>query len=256
MPRPLTAEDLAVLVPAVACAFFLDVDGTLLEIAPRPEDVFADETLRDMLAGLTVACDGALALVSGRRIEDVDRIFAPSRLVIAGLHGAELRFPDGTRVAARSTAMDCVRSKVQAFVSAHEGARLEDKGATLAVHYRQRPALEAEVLTFLRHVAEEGLEVQPGKMVAELKESRHDKGKAIETLLAVPPFRGRTPVFVGDDLTDEAGFGFVNKCEGLSVRVGSPDVESRARFSVSAPAELRRALASLANAGSGLPRGR
>jgi trehalose 6-phosphate phosphatase len=240
-PQPLTAGGLAAEASS-ACAFFLDVDGTLLEIEPRPEDVVADEPLRQSLRRLELECGGALALVSGRRIDDVDRIFAPLNFTAAGLHGAELRFSDGKRVTATSAVMDAVRPKLRAFVSRLEGAWLEDKGATLAVHYRQRPELEGEVLAFLRPLARDGLAVQAGKLVAELKEGRHDKGKAIEAFLAVPPFAGRKPVFVGDDLTDESGFAVVNACGGFSVRVGACDIPTQARFCLRDPAELRRGL--------------
>jgi trehalose 6-phosphate phosphatase len=245
-PQPVSPAELAELVSAPSSALFLDVDGTLLEIEPRPEDVVADETLCAILHRLEVSLAGALALVSGRRIDDIDRIFAPMHCVAAGLHGAELRLPDGTRVEAPSTIMDALRPKLRAFVTAREGARLEDKGATLAVHYRQKPELEAEVLAFLRPLAQGGLAVQKGKMVAELKEARHDKGKAIEAFLALPPFAGRRPVFIGDDLTDESGFGLVNTQGGLSIRVGPSDVATDAHYCVKDPAELRFALAQLA----------
>lgn len=244
-PEFLSAEGFAAFVPVPGSAFFLDVDGTLLEIEPRPEDVVADEALLAVLARLEAAAGGALALVSGRRLDDIDRIFAPLHFAAAGLHGAELRFPDGARVTATSAIMDAVRPKLRGFVAQREGAWLEDKGATLAIHYRQRPELEADVLTFLRPLARDGLAVQEGKMVAELKESRHDKGKAIEKLLAVAPFAARRPVFVGDDLTDESGFVVVNAQGGMSIRVGPGDVPTRARYCMNDPAELRRALALL-----------
>jgi trehalose 6-phosphate phosphatase len=198
--------DLAKIAPLSSCAYFLDADGTLLDIMPRPEDVVADAGLRTLLAGLVGAARGALALISGRTIEDIDRIFAPLVLPVSGLHGAEIRFLDGSRGSSPSGgAMDGVRRPLAGFVAAHPGLRLEDKGAALAVHFRQTPELAHEVLEFLVALAQQsGLAVQEGKMVAELKQAHHDKGKGIATLLARPPFLGRKPIFIGDDLTDES----------------------------------------------------
>ncbi len=233
--------DLARIAPLSSCAYFLDADGTLLDIMPRPEDVVANEGLRNLLTGLAGAARGALGLVSGRSIEDIDRIFAPLILPASGLHGAEIRFPDrprGTR--ASGGAMDSVRQPLAGFVAAHPGLRLEDKGAALAVHFRQTPDLGHEVLEFLGLLAQQtGLAVQEGKMVAELKEPRHDKGKGIAALLARPPFLGRKPVFIGDDLTDESGFLFVNAQGGVSVRVGPAGQATEARYRLPDPASVR-----------------
>jgi trehalose 6-phosphate phosphatase len=236
--------DLARIAPISSCAYFLDADGTLLDIMPRPEDVVTDETLRTLLAALALAARGALALVSGRAIEDVDRIFAPLFLPAAGLHGAEIRFPDASRsISPNDGAMDCVRPPVAHFIAAHPGLRLEDKGAALAVHFRQTPELADDVLEFLKSLAKKnGLAVQEGKMVAELKQARYDKGKAIAALLARPPFLGRKPVFIGDDLTDESGFSFVNAHGGVSVRVGPAGIASNAQYRLRNPASVRAEL--------------
>jgi trehalose 6-phosphate phosphatase len=235
--------DLARIAPLSSCAYFLDADGTLLDIMPRPEDVVADETLRALLAGLSGAARGALALVSGRAISDIDRIFAPLVFPVSGLHGAEIRFPDGSRISPSNGAMDGVRPPLAVFMAAHPGLRLEDKGAALAIHFRQTPELADEVLEFLARLAREnGIAVQEGKMVAELKEARHDKGNGIAALLARPPFSGRKPVFIGDDLTDESGFLFVNRQGGVSVRVGSAGIASHARYRLRDQASVRSEL--------------
>jgi trehalose 6-phosphate phosphatase len=236
--------DLARIAPLSSCAYFLDADGTLLDIMPRPEDVVADATLRTLLAGLAGAARGALALVSGRAIGDIDRIFAPLIFPAAGLHGAEIRFPDRSRGGSPNDgAMDCVRRPLADFVLTHPGLRLEDKGAALAVHFRQTPELAGDVLEFLKSLAQtNGLAMQEGKMVAELKEPHHDKGKGIATLLASPPFLGRKPVFIGDDLTDESGFSFVNAQGGVSVRVGPAGITSDARYRLPNPASVRAEL--------------
>jgi trehalose 6-phosphate phosphatase len=234
---------LARIAPLSSCAYFLDADGTLLDIMPRPEDVVADAILRTLLAELAGAARGALALVSGRTIEDIDRIFAPLIFPVAGLHGAEIRFPDRSRGYPPHGAMDGVRPPLVGFIAAHPGLRLEDKGAALAVHFRQTPDLAHEVLKFLGALAQQsGLAVQEGKMVAELKQARHDKGKGIAALLANPPFSGRKAVFIGDDLTDESGFQFVNAQRGVSVRVGPSGTLSDANYRLRDPASVRAEL--------------
>ncbi|WP_174511492.1 trehalose-phosphatase [Methylocella tundrae] len=245
-PRSLLSGELARLAPPRTSAYFLDVDGTLLEIRPRPEDVAADAFLRTLLQDVAGRAGAALALVSGRKIDDLDRIFEPLVLPAAGLHGAEIRFVDGSRIFAHSGVMDAARPKLRAFAELHPGLRLEDKGATLALHFRQRPELADEVLTMLESVADSpGLAVQPGKMVAELKQSDHTKATAVEALLASAPFAGRTPVFIGDDLTDESGFVFVNARGGISIRVGAARTMTAAQFRVGEPAELRAELEAL-----------
>ena len=245
-PRALRPGELARHAPLSASAYFLDVDGTLLEIKPRPEDVIADAPLRIRLTRLAEAAGGALGLVSGRKICDLDRIFAPLMFPAAGLHGAEIRHADGSRLVASNSAMDAVRQPLADFAASHPGLRLEDKGAALAVHFRQAPELADEVLRFAGALAEKnGLFVQPGKMVAELKDAHHDKGRGIAALLARAPFAGRTPVFIGDDLTDERGFSFVNTKGGISVRAGPAGTATQARYLLRDPAEVRAELGRL-----------
>jgi trehalose 6-phosphate phosphatase len=243
-PIPIKPGDLARIAPISSCAYFLDVDGTLLDLMPRPEDVVADETLRTLLTGLVGAAGGALSLVSGRAIADIDRIFAPLIFPVASLHGAEIRFPDKSRSGSSDDgAMDGIRKPLADFIAAHPGLRLEDKGAALAVHFRQTPELAHEVLEFVGALAQQsGLAVQEGKMVAELKQSHHDKGKGIAALLARPLFLGRKPVFIGDDLTDESGFSFVNAHGGVSVRVGPAGTATNARYRLRNPASVRAEL--------------
>jgi trehalose 6-phosphate phosphatase len=235
--------DLARIAPLSSCAYFLDADGTLLDIMPRPEVVVVDETLRTLVAELAGAAHGAFAFVSGRTIEDIDRIFAPLIFPVSGLHGAEIRFPDGSRSSPPDDAMDGVRQPLADFMAAHPGLRLEDKGAALAIHFRQTPELAHEVSEVLGALAQQsGLAVQEGKMVAELKQAHHDKGNGIAALLARPPFAGRKPVFIGDDLTDESGFRFVNAQGGVSVRVGPAGIASDAHYRLPDPASVRAEL--------------
>ena len=197
-----------------------------------------------VLVGIAGAAGGALGLVSGRAINDIDRIFAPLIFPAAGLHGAEIRFRDTSRnISPNDGAMDCVRQPLADFMAAHPGLRLEDKGAAVAVHFRQRPELAHEVFEFLGALAQQsGLAVEEGKMVAELKQAHHDKGKGIAALLANPPFLGRKPVFIGDDLTDESGFLFVNAQGGVSVRVGPAEDATKAFYRLPDPASVRAEL--------------
>lgn len=228
------------------CAFFFDVDGTLLELAPRPQDVVSDEKLRWLLTQVVARAQGAVALVSGRSLSDLDRIFAPLILPAAGLHGAEIRYPDGSVRAAPAHLMDDARRDVGRFVASHSGLHLEDKGATLAVHFRRRPDLGREVLQFLStFTPSDEIAVQEGKLVVELRSALFDKGTGIASLLERTPFSGRAPIFFGDDLTDEAGFAYVNQFEGVSVRIGSPETLTEAHFRLPDAAALRVWLAGL-----------
>lgn len=229
--------------PLGETAFFFDVDGTLLDIVAEPTEAIADRGLVDLMSRLIRRTNGTVALVSGRTLADLDRIFAPLELPAAALHGGEIRFPDGTRVTAPPELMDPVRLPVYRFVAANPGLMLEDKGATLAVHFRRRPELAAAVVAFLNDLgADDGVAVQEGKFVAELKPMQFGKGAAIAALMEHPPFRGKRPVFYGDDLTDESGFAFVQSHGGLAVRIDGSDAPTVARARLADPAELRRHL--------------
>ena len=224
-------------------ALFFDVDGTLLEIQPEPDDVVCDAELRALLEGLLTHCQGALALISGRSLDGIDRIFSPLKLTAVGLHGAEMRDAAGNVRRADPHIMDHARAAVRDFVETHDGLVLEDKGATLAVHYRKRPDLGAQALAFLlRFSPGDDLAVQEGKFVVELKPARYDKGSAIATLMRTPPFEGRTPVFFGDDLTDETGFAAINRIGGVSVRIGDAHVRTHAQYTLPDCASLRATL--------------
>ncbi len=236
----------ALSISAAEVAVFLDVDGTLLGFRSQPGDVVADPDLLALLGTLGAAVGGALALVSGRMIADLDRIVAPLVLPAAGVHGADIRFADGRRAAMGATAMDPVREAVEAFVAARAGLLLEDKGATLALHYRHAPERESEIREFVRGLRDRsGTAVQEGKLVTELKPVGCDKGTAILSLMASEPFRGRRPLFIGDDLTDEHGFAAVNGVDGLSVKVGPADVDTAATYRVDDPRGVRTLLAAI-----------
>jgi len=196
-----------------------------------------------LVTGLYSACGGALALISGRSIEGIDKLFYPLRLPAAGQHGIERRDAKGRvhRHPFPEEAMRRAAEDIRAFAGKHEGLLVEDKGASLALHYRLAPQLGAAVHAVMHKAAQhlgEGVEVQGGKMVAELKPSGRDKGIAIEEFMQEPPFRGRLPVFLGDDLTDEDAFHVVNRLGGHSVKIGAG--VTSARWRVRDAAAVRR----------------
>jgi trehalose 6-phosphate phosphatase len=178
------------------------------------------------LADLHEATGGALALVSGRSLEQLDHLFSPLCLSAAGLHGLERRnFCSGVvRVEPDPEVFAPARVKLERFARDHQGVLLEDKGLTLALHYRNAPQDEDEAKALVRAVAAAShgaLVLLEGKMVLELKPPGCDKGQAIAAFMAGPPFRGRHPVFAGDDVTDEAGFATINRLGGISIRIGA-----------------------------------
>lgn len=225
---------------------FLDYDGTLVDIAPTPEAALADEEILDLLRALDRRLDGALAVVSGRPVAAIDELLAPLRLNVAGLHGLELRLRDGSHIEVvppPTGALDRVRAAFADFIAAHPGTRIEDKRLSVALHYRQAPAAgDAAVRLGVKLAEASGgtLRALRGKMVVELLPTGADKGRAIAALLDLPPFAGRMPVFIGDDVTDEAGFAVVNEHHGLSIRIGDATGATAALYRLPDTAALRR----------------
>jgi trehalose 6-phosphate phosphatase len=233
-------------------AFFLDVDGTLADIAPTPCAVMIADHARDTLSRLVAACDGAVALISGRAIVDVDRLFAPLRLPVAGLHGLERRNARGevSRAALEPRGLRAARAALEKFAADHPGTLVEDKDITLALHFRQAPAAEADAETLMGELiaASSGdLVLQRGKMVLELRPGGSDKGTAVRAFMTEAPFAGRLPVFVGDDVTDEAGFSIINEMNGTSIRVGN-GTPTCARYDGTSVAAIHEWLDAAANA--------
>lgn len=223
-------------------AFFLDIDGTLLDIEQRPEAVRVEPRELELVSALHRASGGALALVSGRPLAGIDALFHPLKLPIAGQHGAERRDGRGERHRYRFPVQLLQRAAnpVREFATAHEGLIFEDKGASVALHYRLAPQLAAAAEAVVREAARSAggaLQMQPGKMVLELKPAGCDKGSAIEQFLRDAPFAGRTPVFLGDDVTDEYGFEVVNRLDGHSVKVG--EGPTAARWRLAGPEQAR-----------------
>ena len=214
-------------------ALFLDVDGTLLEIAATPAAVRVPERAVRILTALKQRLSGAIALVSGRRIDELDRLFAPLQLAAAGVHGAERRDAVGhMQQSADAQALAPARRLLAEWCAGHPGALLEDKGTALALHYRAAPQLKAPARSVVAEALAKltpGFHVQEGKKVLEIKTGSASKGHAIEAFMQEAPFSGRVPVFVGDDLTDEDGFAVVNRRGGHSIAVGR-DARTHARF--------------------------
>lgn len=208
-------------------ALFLDVDGTLLDLAERPDDVTIPDGLLSDVAAAQTKTAGALALVSGRVIADLDRLFAPLRLPAAGVHGAELRLdPAGeTRPAPEADALPlALWTALNAVLHDFPGTFVENKRYSYAVHYRQAPAagqaLRARLRLLLEALPRSGITMLAAHYAFELKFREFDKGRAVAAFLATPPFRDRTPIFIGDDDTDEAGFAAVAACGGRAYSVG------------------------------------
>ncbi len=221
---------------AAAIALFLDVDGTLVEIEREPGAVHVPERLCQILGDLQRATGGALALVSGRSLAQLDRLFAPLRLSAAGLHGLERRNLRTGVVRAKPdpSVLEAARARLAAFAERHAGVLLEDKGLTLALHYRNAPAQAdaARAMAEAAVAASDGaLVLLAGKMVLELKPPGCDKGLAIAAFMGEAPFAGRRPVFAGDDVTDEAGFEAVNRRGGVTIRIGADAAPSAAGHS-------------------------
>jgi trehalose 6-phosphate phosphatase len=240
-------DDFAALDPQ-QIALLLDFDGTLVDIAATPDGVHVPKVLCDSLARLLAATGGALALVSGRPIADLDARFAPLELPIVGGHGAEMRVRGAKIVGAVEPLPQAVRARLAEGQSLDPGIIVEDKGYSLALHYRQAPQCE-EALR--RHIAEslaafpqEAVEVLPGKALYEVKRPGVSKGETVRMLMTQAPFAGRQPVFIGDDVTDESVFAGLPAMGGKGYSVGRPFDGVTGIFDT--PDDVREALRRLA----------
>ncbi len=228
--------------PAPDWAMFFDFDGTLAEIAPTPGAVQVRPGLIDRLRNIQEALDGAVAIVSGRPLEEIDGFLSPLQLSAAGLHGLERRGSTGSvdNIVPAKAIIETLRPELRAFAAVTPGVQLEDKRLSLALHFRsaphQGPACHNAMRQAVDHAAG-ALEILHGKMVVELKPTGGNKGTAIEAFLREPPFTGRRPFFAGDDVTDEIGFATVNRLHGVSVCIGTKS-DSAARYQVESVAEF------------------
>jgi trehalose 6-phosphate phosphatase len=231
-------------------ALCLDVDGTILDLAPSPDAVEVPGWMVPLLQRLSDKLGGAVAFVSGRSIAAIDRLFEPLRLPSIGVHGGEMRTPDGRVVIDDELFGELAAAKplLQRRVAKWRGVLLEDKGGAIALHYRNVPEHGREVLKLAETVvAGMGAEfaVLVGKCVVEIRPRHMTKGAALQRLMESAPFRGRTPIFAGDDCTDEDAFEVVNRLGGISVRVGQTD-HTAATCQLSDPEQLRRWLLEIA----------
>lgn len=207
---------------APSCALFLDFDGTVVDIAPRPEAVHVPQPLIGTLRQLQDWMGGAVAVISGRPISQIDAFLSPLHLPVAGVHGAERRDATGAMHLLNAAPLDAVEAAANELARRHPLLRVENKRGSLALHYRQAPELENLCLETLQRAVETspGLTLLRGKMVVEAKPGGASKGRAIEAFMRESPFAGRVPVFIGDDITDEVGFSTVQRLGGMGIKVG------------------------------------
>ncbi len=224
---------LPVLSDASAYSFFFDFDGTLTEIAETPAAVVLEERARRALETLFESASGAVAIVTGREIDAIDRYFAPLKLPVAGVHGYERRNGETTVAAQRAeeSGARAIEKVLAAFVKHNPGLLLEKKRGALALHCRLRPELETLCLSLMEDLAARAPDVvlTRGKMVVEMRLHKATKGTAIADFVQEEPFKGRIPFFAGDDVTDEDGFAAVNALDGITVKVGDGETEARLR---------------------------
>lgn len=237
-------------IPDDNLALFLDVDGTLVELAETPQAVVVPPSLKTLLNELSVRLDGALALVSGRSVADLDVLFAPFQFTASGVHGCERRDTTGCieRPRMDTSQLAAVHAELVEWMQAYPALLLENKAYALALHYRRAPELEPLVRTHLVPLlnrAGGGFELHRGKFVFEIRPAGFSKRGAVQAFMRAPPFAGRLPVFVGDDATDEDGFAMVNALNGISIRVGD-DSPTQARHRLASVEEVIQWLQSLA----------
>jgi trehalose 6-phosphate phosphatase len=224
-------------------AFFFDFDGTLVEISDSPDLVHIPTGLGNHLAHLSKRAQHALAIVTGRRIADIDRMLAPHHLDVAGVHGAEIRI--GSKVAVKAFTPSRAFTEILAELYrrfGEKGLLIEDKGMAVAVHWRLHPDYEPDIRRFMEDAASllgKDYRLQYSKAVAEIVPATSTKEKAIEQFLGSPCYRARLPIFFGDDLTDESGFDLANRKGGISVRIGAGPTTARYRLANSETLRLR-----------------
>lgn len=247
-PEPLS--DLRLPCPVDRLAIFLDFDGTLADIVEHPDDVRLPADMIDALDRLSQRTSGAVAVVTGRPIEQIDHLLSPLVLPVAGVHGMARRTFDGKLHTTRydPEILAQVQARLMRLHTRHEDTMVETKPASVAFHYRRRPDLAGQMADLIHEVIGDmaGLDVLHGKMVVEVKAGHANKGGAIRDFMDEPPFSGRVALFAGDDVTDEFGFREVNDMGGISIKVG--DGQTAALWRVEGPSAFRNWLAALATA--------
>ena len=212
-------------------AIFLDLDGTIAEIAEHPDDVCVRPTTLRLLKALNDESRGALAVISGRELSAIDRLLHPLKLPAAGVHGLERRDAAGVLHGSQTLELHPISFVFEKALGDETGVVIERKPGAIAVHYRLRPDLERRCCEIVEEVVGQRGDVRliHGKMVFEILQKGSDKGSVINAFLQEPPFRGRVPIFAGDDVTDEAGFAAVNDQGGISIKVGGRETDARFR---------------------------
>jgi trehalose 6-phosphate phosphatase len=235
--------------PAPRLALFTDFDGTLVDLAETPDDISVPEGLADELDMAAERFGHALAVVTGRRIADIDLYLGQPGFAVAGSHGAERRRADGSLIVPTENLMagaEAIAEHLRPFVEAHEGLILEVKDAAVALHFRQAPEQDEASAEAIREAVAEvgGFSIITGKSVYEARPSGIDKGEAVRAFMREAPFAGRLPIFIGDDVTDEDGFRAAQELGGVGIKLGSGDTSARLRIaSVAAAHALIRGLA-------------
>ncbi|MGH8226213.1 MAG: trehalose-phosphatase [Gammaproteobacteria bacterium] len=228
-------------------ALFLDFDGTLVDLAASPDAIQVPPALSPLLSDLRERFGGALAVLTGRALADLDRHLPGARLAAAGQHGAELRrHPQDRETVVESPALGAARIEFEHFGAEHPGVFMEDKGASLALHYRAAPEARAVLVALAETAAAASagtLELIHGKAVCELRPAGSDKGRALRGFLAVPPFAGRRPLVLGDDVTDEEAFAAALNAGGAAIKVG--EGATCAHWRLATPATARTWLAGI-----------
>ena len=226
----------------------LDLDGTLLDLVDRPDEVVADEQLRTLLNTVAERLNGRLAIISGRSLEQIDAILGPvaARIALSGSHGCEHRWNGVSAHPVRPASLDEVARRFGAEFGDTDGVLIEEKSFGVALHYRMAPAVEAEAVGLAEQLGEElGLTLQTGKMMVELRVPGGDKGTAVHRLMSRPPMKGTSPIFIGDDVTDEVGFAAARELGGAGILVGE-DRPTEAIYALPDPGAVRRWLQEVA----------
>ena len=232
------------------CAILLDIDGTILDLAPSPQQVWVPTGLRQTLARLDALTGGALALVSGRSLHDIDLIFSPLELAAIGGHGAEMRAAGGGEALMRASPLGAaLKRRLAGIAELGPGILAEDKGYSLALHYRLAPekgdAVRAAVDKICATLPADAVEILSGKLVVEIKPAGVNKANAVCELMNCAPFAARNPIFIGDDTTDEPVFGVIAQFGGLGFSVGRVAADVNGHFDK--PESVRAWLARIAN---------
>lgn len=231
------------------CALLLDIDGTILDIAPSPAQVWVPTELRRTLTRLVDLTQGAVALVSGRSINDIDLVFSPLQLATIGVHGAEMRVRADAEIQSRIAPLSkTLKRRLATIAELGPGILVEDKGYSLALHYRLAPQTGPAILDAVNKICSDAsralVEVLPGKLVVDVKPAAINKGNAVSELMQFAPFAGRCPIFIGDDTTDLPVFDVIPKFGGRAYSVGGIAADVAGHFD--RPESVRSWLARIA----------